>query len=145
MGRISAVLFQLLSVLDQPKESENVAFSHLADSRHLKHSEKMMRWIEEHFEYEMRLDQMTAEVYLFKSYASRIFHQETGSSVTEHVKARRLQQAHLLLSLRQQHFRWRRLADVPDLRTDAFHPVISQICLGDTTALWQQFERNSKH
>ncbi|WP_405130815.1 hypothetical protein MHB43_27060 [Paenibacillus sp. FSL H8-0317] len=64
MGRISAVLFQLLSVLDQPKESENVAFSHLADSRHLKHSEKMMRWIEEHFEYEMRLDQMTAEVYL---------------------------------------------------------------------------------
>lgn len=56
-----------------------------------------MRWIEEHFEYEMRLDQMAAEVYLFKSYASRIFHQETGRSITDYVIARRFKQDYLLL------------------------------------------------
>lgn len=89
-------LLQLLSVLDQQKEADE-ALSQLVDSRHLRHSEKMMRWIEEHFEYEMRLDQMAADVHLSKSYASRIFHQETGSSITDYVTARRLKQAYLLL------------------------------------------------
>ncbi|MDT9720842.1 AraC family transcriptional regulator [Paenibacillus sp. ClWae2A] len=56
-----------------------------------------MQWIEERFKYEIRLDQMTADVHLSKSYAYRIFHQETGSSITEYVKARRLKQEYLLL------------------------------------------------
>ncbi|WP_340399385.1 AraC family transcriptional regulator [Paenibacillus sp. FSL H8-0079] len=90
-------LLQLLSVLDKQKEGADEALSQLTDSRHLRHSEKMMRWIEEHFEYEMRLDQMAADVHLSKSYASRIFHQETGSSITDYVTARRLKQAYLLL------------------------------------------------
>lgn len=42
-----------------------------------------MQWVEEHFKYEIRLDQMAADVHLSKSYASRIFHQETGSSITD--------------------------------------------------------------
>ncbi|MCL6662374.1 MULTISPECIES: AraC family transcriptional regulator [Paenibacillus] len=32
-----------------------------------------MQWIEEHFKYEIRLDQMAADVHLSKSYAYRIF------------------------------------------------------------------------
>jgi AraC-like DNA-binding protein len=64
------------------------------------------------------LDQMAADIHLSKSYASRIFHQKTGSSITDYITARRLKKAYLLLSLRQQHFRWRRLADVPDFRMD---------------------------
>lgn len=43
--------------------------------------------VEEHFKYEIRLDQIVADVHLSKSYASRIFHQETGSSIKEYVKA----------------------------------------------------------
>ncbi|MEK3704563.1 AraC family transcriptional regulator [Paenibacillus sp. FSL R7-0198] len=73
--------------MDQQKEGANVALSRLADSRHLKHLEKMMQWVEEHFKYEIRLDQIAADVHLSKSYASRIFHQETGSSITEYVTA----------------------------------------------------------
>ncbi|MEK4364042.1 AraC family transcriptional regulator [Paenibacillus sp. FSL M8-0212] len=46
----------------------------------------MMQWVEEHFKYEIRLDQIAADVHLSKSYASRIFHQKTGSSITEYVK-----------------------------------------------------------
>ncbi|CAM4346709.1 helix-turn-helix transcriptional regulator [Paenibacillus xylanexedens] len=51
-----------------------------------------MWWIENQFDYVIRLDQMAADVHLSKSYAYCIFHQETGSSITEHVKARRLKQ-----------------------------------------------------
>ncbi|ETT55872.1 AraC family transcriptional regulator [Paenibacillus sp. FSL H7-689] len=58
-----------------------------------------MRWIEEHFEYEVRLGKMAADVHLSKSYASRIFHQETGSSITDYVTARRLKQDYLCLDI----------------------------------------------
>ncbi|WP_179198692.1 hypothetical protein [Paenibacillus amylolyticus] len=44
----------------------------------------MMRWIEEHFEDEMRLDQMAADVHLSKSYASCVFHQEIDSNIELH-------------------------------------------------------------
>lgn len=56
-----------------------------------------MWWIEKHLDYEIRLGKMTADVHLSKSYASRIFHQETGSSITDYVTARRLKQDYLLL------------------------------------------------
>lgn len=44
-----------------------------------------MWWIEKHLDYEIRLGKMAADVHLSKSYASRIFHQETGSSITDYV------------------------------------------------------------
>jgi hypothetical protein len=40
---------------------------------------------------------MADDIHLSKSYASRIFQQETGSSITDYVTARRLKQAYLLL------------------------------------------------
>ncbi|OMF64879.1 hypothetical protein BK141_11100 [Paenibacillus sp. FSL R5-0765] len=61
-----------------------------------------MLWVEEHFRYEIRLDQIAADINLSKSYAFPHFHQETDSSITaDYLTARRSQQAHLLLSLRQ--------------------------------------------
>ncbi|WP_405157877.1 hypothetical protein [Paenibacillus sp. FSL H8-0283] len=82
-----------MSVLVQQKEVANVALSQLADSRHLRHSKKMMSWIEEHFKYEIRLDQIGVDVHQSKSYASRIFHQEIDSNIKNYIKARRLKQA----------------------------------------------------
>ncbi|WP_413407280.1 hypothetical protein [Paenibacillus amylolyticus] len=90
-------LLQLLSVLDQQKEGADEALSQLTDSRHFRHLEKMMWWIKKHLDYEIRLDQIAADVHLYKSYASRIFHEETGRSITDYVTARRLKKAYLLL------------------------------------------------
>ncbi|MGE6574298.1 hypothetical protein ACQKFM_05240 [Paenibacillus xylanexedens] len=42
---------------------------------------------------------MAADVHLSKSYAYRIFHQETGSSITDYVTARRLKQDYLRLDI----------------------------------------------
>ncbi|WP_339191480.1 AraC family transcriptional regulator [Paenibacillus sp. FSL R5-0490] len=86
-------------MLVQQKEVANVALSQLADSRHFRHLEKMMWWIEKHLDYEIRLGKMAADVHLSKSYASRIFHQETGSSITDYVTARRLKQDYLRLDI----------------------------------------------
>ncbi|WP_419889971.1 AraC family transcriptional regulator [Paenibacillus xylanexedens] len=73
--------------------------SQLADSRHFRLLVKMMWWIEKHLDYEIRLGKMAADVHLSKSYASRIFHQETGSSITDYVTARRLKQDYLRLDI----------------------------------------------
>jgi len=42
-----------------------------------------MWWIENQFDYVIRLDQMAADIHLSKSYAYRIFHQEIDSIITE--------------------------------------------------------------
>lgn len=76
-------LLQLLNVLDQQSDGEHEP--HLDESRQLRHAEKMMHWIEEHCIDEIRLDHMADGIRLSKSYASRIFQQETGSSTTDYV------------------------------------------------------------
>lgn len=90
-------LLQLLNILDQQNDGEQASQPHLVESRQLRHAEKMMHWIEEHYIDEIRLDHMANDIHLSKSYASRIFQQETGSSITDYVTARRLKQAYLLL------------------------------------------------
>lgn len=56
-----------------------------------------MLWFEEHFKYEIRLDQIAADVNLSNSYTSCIFHQETGSNITNYIAVGRLKKAHFLL------------------------------------------------
>ncbi|WP_253503206.1 hypothetical protein [Paenibacillus xylanexedens] len=51
-----------------------------------------MWWIEKHLDYEIRLGKMAADVHLSKSYASRIFHQEIDSNITNYITVQRLKQ-----------------------------------------------------
>lgn len=87
-------LLQLLNVLDQQSDGEQERKPHLDESRQLRHAKKIMHWIEEHYVDEIRLDHMEDDIHLSKSYASRIFQQETGSNITDDVTARRLKQAY---------------------------------------------------
>lgn len=89
-------LLQLLNVmdLDQQNDGDQASQPHLDESRQLRHAEKMMHWIEEHYTDEIKLNHMADDIHLSKSYASRIFQQETGSSITDYVTARRLKQAY---------------------------------------------------
>ncbi|NUU79595.1 AraC family transcriptional regulator [Paenibacillus xylanilyticus] len=92
-------LLQILSLLEQQNagEGQQGLARQVKISRDLKHAERIMHWIEDHYEHEIKLDHMASDIHLSKSYASRIFQQETGSSITDYVTARRLKQAYLLL------------------------------------------------
>lgn len=61
----------------------------------------MVHWIEDHYIDEIKLDHMAKDIHLSKSYASRIFQQETGSSITDQVTALRLKQADIFSWKRQ--------------------------------------------
>jgi AraC-like DNA-binding protein len=67
------------------------------ESRSLHYSEMIMQWLEEHYMEDVFLDDVAAALHLSKFYVSRIFQQETGSSITDYLTARRIKQACRLL------------------------------------------------
>jgi AraC-like DNA-binding protein len=67
------------------------------DRRKLRYSEAVMRWIEEHFHERVSMDRLAGELHLSKNYLSRVFREETGSSITDYLTARRIKHACRLL------------------------------------------------
>lgn len=67
------------------------------DGRALRYSEKIMQWIEMHYAEEVSLNQLAEWLHLSKFYVSRVFHEETGSHITDYLTARRIKQASRLL------------------------------------------------
>lgn len=65
-------------------------------------SEKVMDWIETHYMESFELDRLAADLHLSKGYLSRIFREETGTSITGYLTVRRLQQACILLQTSNQ-------------------------------------------
>jgi YesN/AraC family two-component response regulator len=54
-------------------------------------------WIENHFQEDFQLDMLAKEIHLSPNHVSYIFHKETGSSISDYLAARRLQEACSLL------------------------------------------------
>ncbi|MCL6602957.1 MAG: AraC family transcriptional regulator [Paenibacillus sp.] len=90
---ITMLLLQLLNCL----ETDSTELRRNSELRNLRYSEKIMKWIEEHFSEEVNLEQLANEIHLSKSYISRIFHQETGGRLVDYLTARRIKQACRLL------------------------------------------------
>jgi hypothetical protein len=51
-----------LNVLNQQSDGEHEHEPHLDESRQLRHAEKMMHWIEEHYTDEIKLDHMADDI-----------------------------------------------------------------------------------
>jgi AraC-like DNA-binding protein len=62
-----------------------------------RHAEKIMQWVEEHYTKPFELDELAAQLHLSKHHVSHLFRDETGSSITDYVIARRIRQACWLL------------------------------------------------
>lgn len=95
---ITLLFLGLLSVLQEAALAEVQVQSH-AQSHAPTHyySEQIMRWLAEHYQEELELDRLAEQLHLSKSYVSRVFRRETGSSITEYLTARRIIQASHLL------------------------------------------------
>ncbi|WP_309120585.1 AraC family transcriptional regulator [Paenibacillus sp.] len=67
------------------------------EERTLRYSESVMQWIEVHFANDFALEALSESLHLSKNYVSRVFRQETGSSITDYLMARRIKEASKLL------------------------------------------------
>jgi AraC-like DNA-binding protein len=63
------------------------------------YSERIMKWMEDHYTEPFDLGRLADELHLSKGYVSKIFKRETGSNLTEYITIRRIKQACQLLQL----------------------------------------------
>lgn len=80
-------------LLSEIYEHEKTGDQTISHKRKQHHSEAIMQWIEEHYMDPFQLEKLAKDLHLSKSYVSRVFRQETGSSVSEYLTARRIEEA----------------------------------------------------
>ncbi|MDX8044613.1 AraC family transcriptional regulator [Gracilibacillus sp. S3-1-1] len=95
-------LMQLLSCIRSNMNEVKCDATSTNKLRSLHYSEKIMHWIEEHYMESFDLNRLSSELHLSKSYVSRVFKRETGSSLTEYITIRRIKQACQLLQTTDQ-------------------------------------------
>jgi AraC-like DNA-binding protein/mannose-6-phosphate isomerase-like protein (cupin superfamily) len=66
--------------------------------RQSNHAEKIVEWINEHYREPFCLDKLSANMHLSASYVSNLFRNCTGSTITEYMMRRRLDESRVLLA-----------------------------------------------
>ncbi|MGO4542730.1 helix-turn-helix domain-containing protein [Paenibacillus sp. 2TAB19] len=94
---ITLLLLQLMGSIASVRDEEEMQASVHSFERKPRYSEQMMQWIEAHYAEEVTLERLAEQLHLSKYYISRVFHEETGSQITEYLTARRIKQACRLL------------------------------------------------
>ncbi|QJD84205.1 AraC family transcriptional regulator [Cohnella herbarum] len=90
-------LLQILGFVNKAQGSMRESALIEIAKRPMRYSERIMKWIDHYYAEEVSLDRIAEELHLSKFYVSRVFRQETGSSVTDYLTARRIKQACRLL------------------------------------------------
>jgi AraC-like DNA-binding protein len=90
------LLVQLLQIIRSQEALQHQSHGAKLERSH-GYSEHIMRYIDEHYREELSLDMLAESLHLSKTYLSRLFKSETGSSITEYLTARRIREACKLL------------------------------------------------
>lgn len=94
---VGLLITQLLDFI-LPRLQQDTDGSAGGTTRNPRYSERIMGWIEQRFSETFDLDALAADLHLSKHYVSRVFRQETGSSITEYLLNRRMREACRLLA-----------------------------------------------
>ncbi|MGM0881300.1 MAG: helix-turn-helix domain-containing protein [Bacillota bacterium] len=94
---VAMLLLQLMGCIHAARGGQQAGGVTASELRPLRYSEQIMEWIEAHYAEEVSLDQLAERLHLSKFYVSRVFHEETGSHITDYLTARRIKQACRLL------------------------------------------------
>ncbi len=86
------LLLQFVAAIYERTEGR-LPIAGVRERRTLRYSERVMDWIEANFASEFAMEALADALHLSKNYISRVFRQETGSSVTEYLTARRITEA----------------------------------------------------
>jgi AraC-like DNA-binding protein len=66
--------------------------------RPLRYAEAVMAWLETRYHEPFKLEELAGGLHLSKFYVSKVFREETGSSITQYITARRMKEACILLA-----------------------------------------------
>ncbi|WP_168118614.1 AraC family transcriptional regulator [Paenibacillus sp. HB172176] len=92
------LIMQLLQFLQHRYQAAVSVDEEHSLPRTLSHIELVMNWIEAHYAEPFELDQLAQDMHLSKYHVSHLFKQETGSTITDYLLARRAKEACFLLT-----------------------------------------------
>ena len=89
----------IISLLSELRDTiPYVADASASQKKHLRHVERVMDWIEQHYKEEFSLDRLASDLHMSPYHISHLFREEMGCTITDYITARRVQEACLLLS-----------------------------------------------
>lgn len=91
------LILQILNALSFLLQRNQPEGTRALNLRQMGYAEQMMQWIESHYHEDVRLDDIAEAMHLSKFYLSRLFQNETGSSISQYLTARRIKIACRLL------------------------------------------------
>lgn len=89
---------QFISYLKAHVFTEHGSDENGFSSRQSHHAEDIVAWIDRHYKEPFNLEKLSANMHLSSSYVSNLFRSYTGSTITEYILRRRLDEARLLLT-----------------------------------------------
>ncbi|OMF30810.1 hypothetical protein BK133_16085 [Paenibacillus sp. FSL H8-0548] len=94
----SLFLVAFLRAFKQLWEMQSSSASKQGLLRRPHQAERILEWLDEHYKEPLRLEQMASELHLSPYHLSHLFKACTGSSISDYVAAKKVQQAILLLT-----------------------------------------------
>lgn len=103
---IAMLILRLLDIIirDQPSGLSRQPWT--GERKSTGYVQQAMRWIDEHYQESFHLDDLAEAMHLSKFYLSKLFHEETGSTLKEYVTAKRMRHACRLLETTTKSVEW---------------------------------------
>jgi YesN/AraC family two-component response regulator len=76
------------------------------ESKTAEYAQQAMKWIDDHYRDSIHLDDLAAALHLSKFYLSKLFHEETGSTLKAYITAVRMRHACRLLETTAKPVEW---------------------------------------
>ncbi|MEF3353253.1 AraC family transcriptional regulator [Paenibacillus sp. GYB006] len=103
---IAMLILRLLDILFRDTNSEMRGPVVAGEGKSNGYAQKIMSWIDEHYQESFRLDDLAEVMHLSKFYLSKLFHEQTGSTLKEYITAKRMRQACRLLETSTKSVEW---------------------------------------
>ncbi|WP_028608974.1 AraC family transcriptional regulator [Paenibacillus harenae] len=94
---IAILILCLLDSMIRSSPAETRLSSAMVERNSAEYARKAMQWIDEHYQKAFHMDDLAEAMYLSKFYLSKLFHDETGTTLKEYLTAKRMRQACRLL------------------------------------------------
>ncbi|WP_199615833.1 AraC family transcriptional regulator [Paenibacillus alkalitolerans] len=94
---IAMLILCLLDSMIRSSPAETRQSSAMVEKNSTEYAQKAMQWIDEHYQEAFHMDDLAEAMHLSKFYLSKLFHDETGTTLKEYLIAKRMRQACRLL------------------------------------------------
>jgi AraC-like DNA-binding protein len=94
---IAILILRLLDSMIRSSPAERQLTSVMVERKSAEYAQKAMQWIDDHYQEAFHMDDLAEAMHLSKFYLSKLFHDETGTTLKEYLTAKRLSQACRLL------------------------------------------------